>query len=88
MGEGQLLAERTVEDDRQPSDALIDAVAAASGRDPTDIPPLHGDLDLEGLDTFVESVRGRCSVTVEVARYVAHIQSDGEIRVYVSTTDG
>lgn len=37
----------------RPSIAVVEAVAAETDRDPTDVPPLQGRIDTDALDTLV-----------------------------------
>lgn len=72
-------------DDTELSIAAIEAVAAVSGRDPTEIEPLHESLDPDALDALFQSGRettvdGTVSFSFADHRIVAH--GDGELVVY------
>jgi hypothetical protein len=41
----------------QPSIAVVEAVATATGRDPTALPPLHATVETDSLDTLVTGAR-------------------------------
>jgi hypothetical protein len=71
---------------RPPSVAVVDAVAAAVGRDPLELPPLYSVLDTDALDALFASpangqFRGPGSVAFEYADHDVTVRSHGTIRV-------
>lgn len=74
------------DDDTALSIAVVKAVAAASGRDPTDIEPLYQYVDPDALDALFEQPdRGRApngTISFPVEDYFVVVRSDGEVVVY------
>ncbi len=68
----------------EPSVTIVEAVAAATGRTATDLPPLQKHVDPDALDTLI--TRGKsASVTVSFryAGTVVVVDGDGTIEVQV-----
>lgn len=71
---------------RAPSDAVVDAIAAVSGEDPRDLPPLFESIDPDALDLLFRRRRGTDgpSGTVlgfSVGDWNVFVRDDGRIRV-------
>lgn len=77
----------TWDDSQGPSIAVVEAVAATTGRDPMDLPPLQHQLDADALDSLLTSAGPGTSVSVsfEYDGVDVTIGSDG--RLEVRTTD-
>lgn len=78
-------------DGRQPSEALIAAVATLSGTDATSLPPLYDVIDPEALDSLYEHVRERnggdssaYQITFPYEGYDVCVEFDGRIRLETS----
>lgn len=84
------MTQRTIRttNDELPSDTVIDAVAAATGTDPRELPQLYEVVDLDALDRLVgrddrhrrtglriEFAVAGCDVTVEVSGRVVVVAS-------------
>lgn len=70
----------------RPSVAVVDAVAATTGRTTTDLPSLHDALDPDALDDFL-TARGDApyahrSVSFTYAGVEVAVESDGSIEVH------
>lgn len=69
---------------RQPSVAIIEAVAAATGHEPTELPPLHDYIEEDGLDTLLTHGRptdDTLTVTFVYDGVEVYADSDGRIEV-------
>lgn len=71
---------------RPASVAVAEAVAAAAGMDPVDIPPLHSIVDPDALDilfapTSVGDVRPGGSTTFDFEGYRVTVRSHGTIEI-------
>ena len=80
---------------RQPSEALITAVATLSGTEPTSLPPLYDVVDPEALDSLYEHVRARNEnnssghqITFCYEGYEVRVGFDGQIRLESGSTSG
>ena len=77
--------------ERAPSTAVIDAVAAATGRDHNSLPPLYDAIDGEALDTLLQGARerkgGRTRVVFDWADVTVVIESGGDIEVWQDSED-
>jgi hypothetical protein len=69
----------------QPSTAVVEAVAATTGQEPTDLPPLYDCVDGEALDTLLQSGSASRSGPIDVRfRYegvMVTARSDGHIAI-------
>lgn len=71
-----------------PSTAFVEAVADATGRDPTDMPPLYEYVDADALNEVVARSTdrpGSITVTITYDDVTGRLGSDGELTVL---TDG
>lgn len=66
----------------RPSTAVVEAVAAVTDHKPTDLPPLHGYVDGDALDTLVTSRTDGDGTTIRVS-----FDYDG-VEVTVDSDDG
>jgi hypothetical protein len=68
VGEDRFRTTHDPSSDRTLCSAVVDAVAAVTGESPTELPPLHGSVDPDALNTFVYGsdggYRGGSDVTV------------------------
>lgn len=69
-----------------PSNAVVEAVATASDREPTAIEPLYGSVDPDALDALVrsngtDSEDGDASVSFEHAGHDVTVHNDGSVVV-------
>ena len=72
-------------DERTPSTAVIEAVAAAEGCDPQDLAsPLYAHVDPDALDSFVDSPAETC-VRFQYHGYQVRVEGDGGVTVVGST---
>lgn len=73
------------EDDRAPSEVIVEAVAAAAGVDPTDLPPLYDFVDPDALDSLFDTSRGRTDpkavLSFRMDTWNVFVRGDGKIRV-------
>lgn len=58
---------------------LVEQLADAEGLDPRDLPPLGQAIDLEALDTLIESTTSTLTVTFSVNGYDALVTSKGSV---------
>lgn len=58
---------------------LVEQLADAEGLDPSDLPPLGQAIDLEALDTLIESTTSTLTVTFSVNGYDALVTSKGSV---------
>jgi hypothetical protein len=82
-----LQTEYTFDADEPPSEAVISALAANSGEDPTAMDPLYERIDLEALDAIVgpKMREGGSAADVTVEFYVDAVRvsvSPGWVRIY------
>jgi hypothetical protein len=74
--------------DEEPiSTRIVWAVADDVGVDPTDLPPLHDEIDTEALDTLVDGGTARpgsCTVRFTYADRVVRV-TDGDISLEAAT---
>lgn len=70
---------------RPPSEAVVDAIAAAADADPRDLPPLYGSVDPEALDHLCrrQGTPGPSGTVVgfAVGDWNVFVRDDGRIRV-------
>lgn len=79
-----IMSEATADD--PVSHTVVQAVATATGRDPTDLPPLYAAIDPDALDTLVSSLtagtnRQRAHVTFSYAGSQIIVDGHGEVHV-------
>lgn len=70
-----------------PSVTIVEAVAAATGRTPTELPPLQQSIDPDALDSLI--TRGKSAgvaVSFEYADSVVVVEGNGAIEVRVDPT--
>jgi len=72
----------------QPSTALVEAVAAATGREPTDLPPLQETLDGDALDVLLTGASGPLHLSFSYVNVSITIASDGRIEVVTDDDEG
>jgi hypothetical protein len=76
------------EGDRAPSDAVLDALATATGVDPLDLPPLYERIDPDALDRlFRRAEDDDADLLVEfgVDDWNVFVRGDGRVRVCDAT---
>lgn len=64
--------------DEQPSTAVVEAVATATDRDPTDLSPLHHLVDADALDALVRPGGPRDGIRVSFAYDGVEVAVDSE----------
>lgn len=75
---GDRRSSRRIGADERPSTAVVLALAAATGREPTDLtPPLHAFVDPEALDVLVDG--GREGLRIEFEAYQCRIAVEGDV---------
>lgn len=69
-----------------PCTAIVEVVAAATGREPTDLPPLYESIETDALDALVSASTDESTrVTFDYAGVEVTVRSHGEFEV---RTDG
>lgn len=58
---------------------VVEQLALAEGLDPSDLPPLFPVIDLEALDTFIESAPPDTTVSFSVKGYDIEVSGDGTV---------
>ncbi|MBX0322981.1 hypothetical protein EGH21_08065 [Halomicroarcula sp. F13] len=84
-------AEYSGDSERPPSVAVVEAVAAAEGVEPTELRSLSADIDLEAVDALFENddTTGQAHVlSYTVAGWNVFVRGDGAIRVCDPTQTG
>lgn len=65
-----------------PSVAVIEAVAAVTGRDPTTMPPLHRTVDVDAFDAMLtERTDSSIRLSFDYAGVTVTVDRDGVIEV-------
>jgi len=76
---------------RPPSIAIIEAVAATTDREPTNLPLLYDYVDRDALNTLLTGKGGSTNGTVEVTfryeRVWVSVRSDGQIEIRPNTAE-
>lgn len=87
VGEREVIRNEYSWESIEPSTAVVETVAAAVGRDPTNIEPLYDVLDPSALNDLISSVESdRLSaeptdVSFRYGNHIVTVRSDGEIIV-------
>lgn len=68
----------TADGDQQPSMAVVELVADATGTDPLELDPLYNAIDPDVLDTLCTSSGGFSSLEFEYAAHTVVIERSGE----------
>jgi hypothetical protein len=76
--------ERTWSDAESPAIAVVEAVSAVTGQDPTEMSPLHDAVDADALNELIRTGDGVC-VTFSYGGTTVTVESDGSV---VVTADG
>lgn len=75
--------------DHSLSVVIVEALAEATGSDPTDLPPLYDVVDLEALDNVIDQsdaeTAGHRVVSFSVKEWNVFVCDDGRIRVCDAT---
>ena len=88
QGEGELhyVTQYSHAQSRPITEVVIDALAAVSGRDPLDLPPLYEAVDPDALELIVREPNAApersCFVGFSVGRWGVIVTGSGEIQVY------
>lgn len=69
------------DDSEQPAVSIATAVAAATGRPMTDLPPLHHYVDTDALDTLLTSGSSAIEITFSYAGRLVSVYGDGTIEI-------
>ena len=73
------------ESDESPSEVVINAVAAAAGVDPIELPPLYEFVDPDALNTLFERHTGtedaEALLSFKMQTWNVFVRADGKIRV-------
>lgn len=64
--------------DGPPSEAVVNAVAKAEGRDPLDLSPLYNAIDTDAMDSLLEDSRG-VDVTFQYEGYTVLVRENAEV---------
>lgn len=79
------------DDSVRPATAVIEALAAATNRDPLRMPPLQHVVEVGSLNTLVQSGRrapgGSVQVTFAYEGHTVTVESSGEITIELNTDD-
>lgn len=77
------------ESDHSPVGVIVDAVAAAAGRDPLNLPPLNEFVDSEALratfDRYDGDADAAAIVSFRIETWNVFVRADGQIRVCDAT---
>ncbi|MUW13527.1 hypothetical protein GJ633_01840 [Halorubrum sp. CBA1125] len=65
----------------EPSTAVIETVADATGREPLALATLYDFIDSDALDSLFRSSDGEVSVSFTYAEHEVTVHSDGEVAV-------
>ncbi|OVE83836.1 HalOD1 output domain-containing protein [Natronolimnobius baerhuensis] len=86
-GTAGTLVRYDIADEQSVTEAVIDAVATATGTDPIELPPLYDSIDPDALNTLFD--RQREGAGLEMAFFYAdyHIAIEGGDRIIVSATE-
>lgn len=72
-------------DDQSPAEVIIDALAAAAGVDPIDLPPLYEFVDPDALDNMFNRHEGaeeaEALLSFKVDTWNVFVRADGRIRI-------
>lgn len=60
---------------------VVNQLADAQGLDPKDLPPLTHTIDLEALDTLIDSVPSDATVSFSVDGYDVTVTGDGTVNL-------
>lgn len=72
----------------EPTVAIVEAVAAATGRTPTDLPPLQSCVDPDAIDALIsDGENSTVRVSFRYAETVVVVEGNGAIEVRVTTTE-
>lgn len=58
---------------------LVEKLAEARNLDPRDLPPLGRTIDLEALDTFIESAQSELTIEFSIQGHAVTVTGDGVI---------
>jgi hypothetical protein len=82
-------AEYGSESDESPADAVVDAVAAAAGTDPLELPPLYEFVDGDALNALFDHHDGMTDtdglLSFQIETWNVFVRADGRIRVCDAT---
>ncbi|MDB2294367.1 hypothetical protein PM085_19340 [Halorubrum ezzemoulense] len=67
----------------RPSVMVVEAVAAATDRPTTELPPLQGTLDADALDTLLNGQSSSVTVSFRYADTAVSVSENGSIEVHV-----
>ena len=67
----------------QPSVMIVEAVAAATDRPTTELPPLQGTLDVDGLEAVLNGRSSSVTVSFRYADTAVSVSENGSIEVHV-----
>lgn len=72
-----------------PSTAIVDAVAATTGREPTEMPFLHDYVDTDELDTLLttDGTDGGIRVWFTYVKSEVVVGSDGSIKIWPDSVE-
>jgi hypothetical protein len=67
----------------QPSVLIVEAVAAATDRRPTDLPPLQKTIDADALDTLLDGRPPNVTISFRYAGTTISVNGDGNMDIHV-----
>jgi hypothetical protein len=67
----------------QPSVTIVEAVAVATDRPTTELPPLQGTLDADALDTLLNGQPSSVTVSFRYADTTVSVNGNGTIEIHV-----
>lgn len=88
QGEGELryITQYDTAQHRPITEAVIDALATVTGRDPLDLPPLYEAVDPDALELIVREPNAAptrsCFIGFQLAEWGVIVTGSGEIQVY------
>ncbi len=82
-------ASYNADNDRSPSEVIIEALAEAAGSDPVELPPLYEFVDPDALDALFDRHDGaedaEALISFKVDTWNVFVRADGRIRVCDAT---
>jgi len=72
----------------QPSVTIVEAVAAATDRPTTDLPPLHGTVDTDALDSLLDGQSPSVTVSFRYSETTVSVTGNGNIQIHLDGVSG
>ncbi|WP_256301810.1 HalOD1 output domain-containing protein [Haloarchaeobius salinus] len=85
---GHTTVRRNWQQSDQPSVMVVEAVAAATNRPMTELPPLQGTLDADALDTLLDGQPSPVTVSFRYADTTVSVNGNGSMEIHVDGDPG